>query len=172
MRGRTVAWALLFGLPSIALAAVLWAVTGSRWGGAAVGGAIATAAAGCAGASLLAVVVSAVGTDARDRIYPGQQAGDPTGGQMTIFPVVLLAAIRPSACGCSWWGSVLTAILVAALVLGVSPALTVRLPQQRGTGLLDAMISRDIAALRSAEWTRNPLTRPLETLSQSARGTP
>ncbi|MCU4749686.1 MULTISPECIES: hypothetical protein [unclassified Streptomyces] len=69
-------------------------------------------------------------------------------------------------------GSVLTAILVAALVLGVSPALTVRLPQQRGTGLLDAMISRHIAALRSAEWTRSPLTRPLETLSQSAWGTP
>jgi len=170
VRGRMVAWALLFGLPSIALAAVLWAVTGSWLGGAAVGGAIAAAAAGCAGAPLLAVVVPAVGTDARDRIYPGQQAGDPTGGQMTIFPVVLLVALLPGVFGGSWWGSVLAAVLLAAVVLGVSPALTVRLLQQRGTGLLDAMISRDTAALRSAAGTRSPLTRPLETRSHNRPG--
>ncbi|MGW9633654.1 hypothetical protein [Nocardiopsis alba] len=75
---------------------------------------------------------------ARDRISPGQQAGDPTGGQMTIFPVVLLVAFLPGVFGGSWWGSVLTAVL-----LGVTPALTVHLLRQRGTGLLDAMISRD-----------------------------
>ncbi|MFC9051006.1 ATP-binding cassette domain-containing protein [Streptomyces anthocyanicus] len=147
-------------------------LTGSRLGGAAVGGAIAAAAAGCAGTPLLAVVVPAVGTDARDRVYPGQQVGDPTGGQMTIFPVVLLVALLPGVIGGSWWGSVLAAVLLASAVLRVSPALTVRLLQQRGTGLLDAMISRDTAALRSAGWTRSPLTRPLETRSHNRPGGP
>ena len=102
---------------------------------------------------------------ARDRIYPGQQAGDPTGGQMTIFPVVLLVALPPGVFGGSWWGSVLTAVL-----LGVTPALTVHLLRQRGTGLLDAMISRDTAALRSAAGTRSPLTRTLETRSHNRPG--
>ncbi|MEU3231430.1 alpha/beta fold hydrolase [Nocardiopsis alba] len=102
---------------------------------------------------------------ARDRIYPGQRAGDPTGGQMTIFPVVLLVALPPGVFGGSWWGSALTAVL-----LGVTPALTVHLLRQRGTGLLDAMISRDPAALRSAARTRSPLTRPLETRSHNRPG--
>ncbi|MFI6457052.1 hypothetical protein ACIBF6_36540 [Streptosporangium amethystogenes] len=149
LHGRMAAWALLFGLPSIALAAVLWAVTGSPLGGAAVGGAIAAAAAGCAAAPLLALVMPAVGTDARDRIYPGQPAGDPTGGQMAIFPVALLAAILPGVIGGPWWVTALVAVLLAAAVLGVTPAITVRLLRQRGTHLLDAMASRDAAALRS-----------------------
>ncbi|WP_237108784.1 hypothetical protein [Nonomuraea sp. MG754425] len=155
LHGRMAAWALLFGLPSIALAAVLWAVTGSPLGGAAVGGAIAAAAAGCAAAPLLALVMPAVGTDARDRIYPGQPAGDPTGGQMTIFPVVLLTAILPGVIGGPWWGSVLVAVLLAAAVLGVTPALTVRLLQRRGTGLLEAMTTRDTAILRAAARTES-----------------
>lgn len=170
VRGRMVAWALMFGLPSIVLAAVLWAATGSRLGGAAVGGAIAAAAAGCAGAPLLALVMPAVGTDARDRIYPGQQAGDPTGGQMTIFPGVLLAAILPGVIGGPWWGSVLVAVLLAAVVRGVTPALTVRLLQRRGTGLLEAMATRDTAVLRAAARTKSPLTRPLDTLCHSRSG--
>ncbi|MGI5119451.1 hypothetical protein ACQEU5_07915 [Marinactinospora thermotolerans] len=155
VHGRMAAWALMFGLPSIALAAVLWAATGSPLGGAAVGGAIAAAAAGCAGAPLLALVMPAVGADARDRVYPGQQAGDPTGGQMTIFPVVLLGAILPGVIGGPWWGSVLVAGLLAAIVLGVTPALSVRLLRQRGAGLLEAMAARDTAVLRAATGTRS-----------------
>ncbi|GAA3167651.1 hypothetical protein GCM10010466_67810 [Planomonospora alba] len=150
VHGRMAAWALLFGLPSIALAAVLWAATGSPLGGVAIGGAIAAAAAGCAGAPLLALVMPAVGTDARDRIYPGQQAGDPTGGQMTIFPVVLLAAVLPGVIDGPWWVTVLVAAVLAGAVLGATPALTVRLLQQRGTGLLEAMATRDTTALRAA----------------------
>ncbi|WP_049566605.1 hypothetical protein [Nonomuraea sp. SBT364] len=150
VHGRMTAWALLFGLPSIALAAVLWAATGSPLGGAAVGGAIAAAAVGCAGAPLLALVMPAVGTDARDRLYPGQQAGDPTGGQMTIFPVALLAAILPGGIGGPWWVTVLVAVVLAAVVLAVTPALTVRLLHRRGTGLLEAMATRDTAVLRPA----------------------
>ncbi|GAA0968264.1 hypothetical protein [Actinocorallia libanotica] len=153
VRGRMTAWALLFGLPSIALAVVLWAATGSPLGGAAVGGAIAAAAAGCAGAPLLALVMPAVGTDARDRFHPGQQAGDPTGGQMTIFPGVLLAAILPGVIGGPWWGTFLIAVLLASVILSGLPALTVRLLQQRATGLLEAMATRDTAALR-------PVNRP------------
>ncbi|MDA0647471.1 hypothetical protein [Nonomuraea ferruginea] len=154
VHGRMAAWALLFGLPAIALAAVLWAATGSPLGGAALGGAITAAAAVCAGAPLLALVMPAVGTDARDRIYPGQRAGDPTGGQMTIFPVVLLAAILPGVIGGSWWGNVLVAVLVAT-VLGATPALTVRLLQRRGTGLLEAMTTGDTGLLRAAARTKS-----------------
>jgi ABC-2 type transport system permease protein len=148
------AWALLFGVPSIVLAAALWAATGSPLGAAAVGGAIAAAATACAVAPLLALLMPAVGTDARDRIYPGQQAGDPTGGQMTIFPVVLLAAVLPGVIGAvsggSGWVTALSAILLAGAVLYATPVLTVRRLHQHGAGLLDAMASRDAAVVRSS----------------------
>jgi ABC-2 type transport system permease protein len=152
VHGRMVAWALLFGMPSVALTAVLWALTASPLGWLALNGAILAAAVGCAVAPLLAVVMPAVGADARDRIYPGQQAGDPTGGQMTIFPVVLLAAAIPGAVGAAaegqWWVTALSAILLAAAVLSATPTLVVRLLHQRGVRLLDAMASRDSAAPR------------------------
>ncbi|GAA2205074.1 hypothetical protein GCM10009850_006940 [Nonomuraea monospora] len=142
VRGRMVAWGLLFGVPSVGLAVVLWAVTGSPLGGLAVGSAIVAAATACAVAPLLAVVMPAVGTDARERVYPGQQAGDPTGGQMTIFPVVLVVAVLPFAVGGPGWVTVLSVIVLTGTVLYALPVLTVRLLQQRGTGLLDAMGSR------------------------------
>ncbi|NRQ37406.1 hypothetical protein HII36_37065 [Nonomuraea sp. NN258] len=152
-RGRMVAWTVLFGVPSVVLAAVLWAVTGSPLGGAAVAGAVTAAATACAVAPLLALLMPAVGADARDRVYPGQQAGDPTGGQMTIFPVVLLAAVLPGVIGGvsggQGWVTLLSAVLLAGAVLYATPALTVRLLRRRGAGLLDAMASRDAAALRS-----------------------
>ncbi|MFB4283696.1 hypothetical protein ACBJ59_50940, partial [Nonomuraea sp. MTCD27] len=154
VRGRMAAWALLFGVPSIVLAAALWAATGSPLGAAAVGGAIAAAATACALAPLLALLMPAVGTDARDRIYPGQQAGDPTGGQMTIFPVVLPAAVLPgvisAVSGGSGWVTALSAILLAGAVLYATPVLTVRRLHQHGAGLLDAMASRDAAVVRSS----------------------
>lgn len=154
VRGRMAAWALLFGVPSIALAAVLQAATGSPLGAAAVGGAIAAAAAGCALAPLLALVMPAVGADARERVYPGQQAGDATGGQMTIFPAALLAAVLPGVVGAVtgglWWVTALAAVFLAAAVLCITPALTLRLLQRRGTALLDAMAARDAAVLRSS----------------------
>ncbi|MFI6713272.1 hypothetical protein ACIBF7_43055 [Nonomuraea sp. NPDC050478] len=37
-----------------------------------------------------------------------------------------------------------------AAVLGATPALTVRLLQRRGTGLLEAMTTRDTGLLRAA----------------------
>ncbi|UBU08539.1 hypothetical protein [Nonomuraea gerenzanensis] len=155
VRGRMLAWALLFGVPSVVLTAVLWAATGSPLGGAAVGGAVAASATACAVAPLLALVMPAVGTDARDRVYPGQQAGDPTGGQMTVFPVVLLAAVLPGIIGGSGWVAALCAVVLAAVVLYAVPALTVRLLQRRGTGLLDAMASRDAAVTRSVRSARS-----------------
>ncbi|MFG1944111.1 hypothetical protein [Nonomuraea sp. NPDC048826] len=152
VRGRMAAWALLFGVPSLALTAVLWAATGSPLGMVAVCGAITAAATACAVAPLLAVLMPAVGTDARDRVYPGQQAGDPTGGQMTIFPVVLLAAVLPGVIGAvfggSGWVTALSAVLLAGIVLYATPALTMRLLQRRGAALLDAMASRDAAVVR------------------------
>ncbi|WP_229068793.1 hypothetical protein [Actinoplanes sp. DH11] len=156
--GRMVTWALLFGLPSVVLTAVLWAVTASPLGGVAVHGAISAAAVGCAVAPLLAVVMPAVGADARDRVYPGQQAGDPTGGQMTIFPVVLLAAGIPAIIGAvtgdRWWVTALATVLLATAVLSMTPTLVVRLLHQRGTRLLDAMASRDTATLRPSALTK------------------
>ncbi|QYC44262.1 hypothetical protein Nocox_33460 [Nonomuraea coxensis DSM 45129] len=154
VRGRMAARAMLFGVPSLVLTAVLWAATGSPLGGAAVGGAVAATATSCAAAPLLALLMPAVGTDARDRIYPGQRAGDPTGGQMTIFPVVVLAAVLPgvigAVCGGSGWVTVLSGILLAGTVLYATPALTVRLLHRRGTSLLEAMASRDAATVRSS----------------------
>ena len=156
--GRMVTWALMFGVPSVVLTAVLWALTASPLGGFAIHGAISAAAVGCAAAPLLAVVTPAVGADARDRVYPGQQAGDPTGGQMTIFPVVLLAAGIPAVIGAvtgdRWWVTTLVTILLATAVLSTTPTLVVRLLHQRGTRLLDAMASRDTAALRPSTRTK------------------
>ncbi|MFD0475818.1 hypothetical protein ACFQ0B_52065 [Nonomuraea thailandensis] len=121
VRGRMAAWALLFGLPSVVLAAGLQLATGSPVGQAAIGGAVAAAATGCATAPLLALLMPAVGADARARVHPGQQAGDPTGGQMTIFPVTLLAAVLPGVAGGPWWVSALVAVLLAAAVLYAIP---------------------------------------------------
>ena len=151
VRGRMVAWALLFGVPSVALAGVLWAATGSPLGHAAVFGAISAAAVACAAAPLLAVVMPAVGTDARARVYPGQRAGDPTGGQMTIFPVVVLAAVLPGVVGAAsglWWATALTALLLAAATLSLTPTLTVRLLRRRGTALFAVMAGGESAVLR------------------------
>ncbi|MEU4426390.1 hypothetical protein AB0F81_37685 [Actinoplanes sp. NPDC024001] len=143
VRGRMAAWGLLFGVPSVALSVVLWAVTGSPLGVAAVGGAVAASAVGCALAPLLAVVMPAVGADARNRVHAVQRAGDPTGGQMTIFPAVLVAAVLPgavaAAAGGRWWVAALIASGLAAVALTVLPPVTVRLLERRGTGLLDAM---------------------------------
>ncbi|MEV0829672.1 hypothetical protein [Nonomuraea rubra] len=148
VRGRMAAWALLFGVPSIVLAAGLQIATGSPLGQAAVGGAVAAAATGCAMAPLLALLMPAVGTDARHRVYPGQQAGDPTGGQMTIFPVTLLAAALPGVIGGPWWVTALAAVVLAAAVLSVIPRLAVRTLRRRGTALLGAMAAGDAALLR------------------------
>jgi ABC-2 type transport system permease protein len=142
------AWALLFGVPSVVLAVALQIATGSPVGQAAIGGAVAAAATGCATAPLLALLMPAVGADARDRVYPGQQAGDPTGGQMTVFPVTLLAAALPGVIGGPWWATALVAVVVAAAVLGVIPGLALRLLRQRGTALLGAMAAGDAAVLR------------------------
>ncbi|GAA2823885.1 hypothetical protein [Nonomuraea rubra] len=148
VRGRMAAWALLFGVPSIVLAAGLQIATGSPLGQAAIGGAVAAAATGCAMAPLLALLMPAVGTDARHRVYPGQQAGDPTGGQMTIFPVTLLAAALPGVIGGPWWVTALAAVVLAAAVLSVIPRLAVRTLRRRGTALLGAMAAGDAALLR------------------------
>ncbi|MEV1004116.1 hypothetical protein [Nonomuraea sp. NPDC050202] len=148
VRGRMAAWALLFGVPSVVLAVALQIATGSPVGQAAIGGAVAAAATGCATAPLLALLMPAVGADARDRVYPGQQAGDPTGGQMTVFPVTLLAAALPGVIGGPWWATALVAVVVAAAVLGVIPGLALRLLRQRGTALLGAMAAGDAALLR------------------------
>jgi ABC-2 type transport system permease protein len=157
VHGRMLAWALLFGAPSVALAAVLWALTASPVGGIAVSGAIVAAAVGCTVAPLLAVMMPAVGADARDRIYPGQQAGDPTGGQMTIFPLVLVGAAVPGVIGAvaegRWWVTALSAILLVTGILATVPALVVHLLRRRGTRLLDAMASRDATALRPSART-------------------
>ncbi|MFC4061888.1 hypothetical protein ACFOWE_26605, partial [Planomonospora corallina] len=160
VRGRMAAWALLFGVPSIALAVVSQAATGSPLGAATVSGAVAAAAAGCAVAPLLALVMPAVGADARDRVHPDQQAGDPTGAQMTIFPVTLLAAVLPGAVGAVtgglWWVTALAAALLAAAVLSVTPALALRLLRQRGTALLGAMAARDAAVMERAVKAAGP----------------
>ncbi|SCL73616.1 hypothetical protein [Micromonospora peucetia] len=159
VRGRMAAWFLLFGVPSIVLAAVLWAVTRSPLGVVAISGAIAAAAVACAVAPLIALLMPAVGTDARDRRYPGQRAGDPTGGQMTIFPVVLLGAILPGIIGATTgghlWAPVLAALLLAAVSLSLTPTLTARLLQRQGASLLDVMVSSD-AALLHRPATRAP----------------
>ncbi|GAA0824905.1 hypothetical protein ACFQVD_09520 [Streptosporangium amethystogenes subsp. fukuiense] len=166
VRGRMAAWALLFGVPSIALAAALQAATGSPLGAAAVGGAIAAAAAGCALAPLLALVMPAVGVDARERVYPGQQAGDATGGQMTIFPATLLTAVLPGVVGAvtggPWWVTVLAAVSQAAAFLSITPALTLRLLQRRGAALLDAMAARDAAVLRSSAHKAERRSPPID----------
>ncbi|MDO3703371.1 hypothetical protein Q3W71_16995 [Micromonospora sp. C28SCA-DRY-2] len=158
VHGRMLAWALLFGAPSVALAAVLWALTASPVGGVAVGGAVVAAAVGCTVAPLLAVMMPAVGADARDRVYPGQRAGDPTGGQMTIFPLVVLASVVPGVIGAvvagRWWATGLSALLLATGILSTVPGLVVRLLHQRGTRLLGAMASRDAAALRPSAGTK------------------
>lgn len=110
----------------------------------------------------LVALLAAVETDA-EVVLPATE-------RLAVGAGVLLAAIVPGVSGGPWWGSVLVAVLLAAVVLGVTPALTVRLLQQRGTGLLEAMATRDTACLHASARTKSSLTRPLDTLCHSRSG--
>jgi ABC-2 type transport system permease protein len=97
LRGRQVAWLILFGLPAIVLTLVVSWVTQSPLSTLAIGMAVLSVGIAAFLSPLLALLMPAFGLDARFRVRTGQRAGDPTGAQMTVFSAVLLCSTVPIA---------------------------------------------------------------------------
>ncbi|HYG83922.1 MAG TPA: hypothetical protein VD907_03525 [Verrucomicrobiae bacterium] len=124
--GRYLAWLVLFGAPAIISTLLLGAVSGSPLTTTAIGATLAAIATGCTIATLLAVVMPAIGTDARQRVRLGQRAGDATGGQMTVFPAVLLGAALPVIIAVvAGYGAASLAPIIAGLLVAVAIAIAV-----------------------------------------------
>ncbi|MGC2938976.1 MULTISPECIES: hypothetical protein [unclassified Brevibacterium] len=95
VRGRQLAWMLMFGFPIIVVTTILGLVADSSLAYVAMGAVLAAVGAACACAPLLSALMPAIGRDARERISTGQNAGNPAGGQMMSFTFVLFASALP-----------------------------------------------------------------------------
>ncbi|RJL22068.1 hypothetical protein [Bailinhaonella thermotolerans] len=97
VRGRQLAWGLLFAVPALVWTVVSLPLTGAWWAGpVAVGAAVAGLGVGAGMIVLLGVTMPAVGMDARHRTELGQRAGDPSGQQMLLWIAVGAACAAPS----------------------------------------------------------------------------
>lgn len=105
VRGRQLAWMLMFGLPILVASTTLSLVVESSLAHVALGATFAAVGVACGCAPLISALMPAVGRDARERLSTGQNAGNPAGGQMMSFTLVLFASFLP-------------AILAAVLQLG------------------------------------------------------
>lgn len=95
LRGRQLAWLILFGLPAILIAILAGFITQSSLSMIAISMTALSVGIAAFLSPLLALVMPAFGLDARFRVRTGQRAGDPTGGQMTVFSAVLLCSAVP-----------------------------------------------------------------------------
>ncbi|MFD1718596.1 hypothetical protein [Georgenia deserti] len=153
VRGRYLAWLQLFGLPVLALTVLLCLVSGSPLWAVALGMTLAATGAACACAPLFGAMMPAIGADARERVSPSSHAGNPAGGQWTIFAAVIAVAVVPVVltqlvgAGSLWpVPVVLGAAIGLAALLGLAP-LTRRYLERRGPELLAAMESDDLTRL-------------------------
>lgn len=156
IRGRQLAWMLLFGLPALISTIVLCVVSQSPFWAISLGATLAAIGAGCAATPLLSVLMPAFGTDARERISTGQDAGNAAGGQMTVFAVVIAVSVVPGVLagvtGVASVGAIhllLGTLSGGAAVLVFSPLTRARL-ERTGPALLAAMTSGDITTMRTA----------------------
>lgn len=156
VRGRQLAWLLLFGVPTLALTLVLCLVSGSPLAAVASGMTLAATGAACAGAPLLGVLMPAIGADARERVALTSRTGNPAGAQYTIFAVVLSVSIAPPTLihligvEVAWpVHAALGMSIGAGAMLALSVSTRSRL-QRTGPALLAALESGDISRLRRA----------------------
>lgn len=131
--GRQLAWILLFGLPSIIATILLAVMTQSPLSLLAMSGVIVSTACACILSPLLAISMPAIGTDARSRLRLGERAGDPTGVQMTILPVILFGAVLPM---------VMVAAFNLSFVVALALSLTIALAMWRGIYILTLQLLR------------------------------
>lgn len=168
VRGRQLAWMLLFGAPVIAGTAVLCFTTSSPFWDAALGATLAAVGAGCGAAPLMGVLMPAIGADARDRVATGHNVGNAAGGQFTVFPLVAGIALLPPilvhqvllpqfveehGAGQPMWGWIvhlIVGIVCGALACVVFDRLTLTLLRNRGPALLTALSARDSSRLRDS----------------------
>lgn len=155
VRGRQIAWLLLFGIPTIALTLFLCAVSHSPLWALALGMTLAATGAACASAPLLSALMPAIGADARERVSTASRTGNAAGGQMTAFAAIALVALLPpviahfSGTGHLWpVHIVLGSAFGAAAIIGLTP-LTRRFLHRSGPVLLAALTSGDLGRLRT-----------------------
>lgn len=158
VHGRQTAWLVLFGLPTVSGTVALCLVNRSPLAGLALGMTLAATGTAAAAAPLLSALMPAPGRDARDRVSTADAAGNPAGGQWTIFVAVVAVALVPavslSAAGLTGWtahGVAGTAVGTAALL--VLPRLTRRHLARSGPALLSAMATGDLTRLRTSRAT-------------------
>lgn len=168
VRGRQLAWMMLFGLPVIAGTVVLCITTFSHFWDVALGATLAAVGAGCGAAPLMGVLMPAIGADARDRVATGHNVGNAAGGQFTVFPLVAGIALLPPILVhqvllplfvaehgtdkpvWAWSVHLLTGMAVGALAYGAFDRLTLTLLPNRGPALLTALSARDSSRLRDS----------------------
>lgn len=147
VHGRQLAWMLLFGFPIIVGSALLAAATLSPFWDIALGATLAAVGAGCGAAPLLAVVMPAIGTDARERVSTGHNVGNAAGGQFTVFGLVAGVAVLPGILVHQIGGDWAVHLIVGLACGGAAFLLFGRLTQLRlrrsGPSLLAALTSGD-----------------------------
>jgi len=154
VRGRQLAWLLLFGVPTLALTVVLCLISQSPLSAVATGMTLAASGAACALAPLLGALMPAIGADARERVSSTSRTGNPAGAQYTIFAAVAAIAILPplllnlSGADVPWpVHAALGAIIGTAAIVSLTAPTRSRL-RRSGSALLAAMESGDISRLR------------------------
>lgn len=145
VRGRQLSWMLIFGLPILTFTMILSLVTASPVAPLAVGGVCAAVGVACASGPLLSAIMPAIGRDARDRISTGQNAGNPAGGQMTAFAIVICASLLPGIgatvlqLGDRWIIHLGLGLAVAAICIALAGSLTIARLTSTGPQLLASM---------------------------------
>ncbi|MBT2483104.1 MULTISPECIES: hypothetical protein [unclassified Microbacterium] len=161
--GRQLAWMLLFAIPVIVVTILLSLVSQSPFWAVALGMTLAATGMACASAPLFSALMPAIGADARDRVAATHNAGNPAGGQWTVFTAVAAAAAVPAVLtqitgtGHSWIAHLSIGIAVGtSALLTLTPLTRARL-QRSGPALLAAMASGDPTRLRNRA-ARKPST--------------
>lgn len=160
VRGRQIAWLLMFGIPTLALTLALCVVSESPFSAAAFGMALAATGAACASAPWLGVLMPAIGPDARERVALTSRSGNPAGAQYTIFSAVVAVAVVPalvinlSGAEGSWSSHAAIGVVIGVgAVIGLSVPTRSRL-QRSGPAMVAAMESGDVSRLRSTNASR------------------
>ncbi|GAA1946968.1 hypothetical protein GCM10009689_30190 [Brevibacterium antiquum] len=147
VRGRQLSWMLMFGFPIMVATMILNLITASSMWYIAMGATLASVGTACACATLLSALMPAIGRDARERISTGQNAGNPAGGQMTAFTLVLFASLLPGILaavlriGDLWFIHLGLGLAIGAISIAVAGPLTIVRLTSTGPELLAAMKS-------------------------------
>ncbi|GAA2362227.1 hypothetical protein GCM10009854_47290 [Saccharopolyspora halophila] len=155
VRGRQLAWLLLFGAPGLVLTVLLCLASGSPLWAVALGMTLAATGAACSAAPLCGVLMPALGADARDRVSTADNSGNSAGAEYAVFTAVAAAAAVPvvlaqlSGAGGIWPAHLALGSAAGAALALVLSRLTSRYLGRTGPALLSAMAAGDATRLRS-----------------------